>query len=119
MSRPRKLVSLALAAAGVTLAVVPAQAGQTVKRSVEVGDYYYSPTRMTVRRNTIVVWKWPAGGGDAHDVALKRGPRGVKRFRSEVLLADAVYRKRLKVPGRYSIYCTLHPDQMKQTITVK
>ena len=54
---------------------------------------------MTVKRNTIVVWKWPAGGGDAHDVVLKKGPKGVKRFASEVFLADEIYRKRLKVPG--------------------
>jgi plastocyanin len=115
----RRIAVAAAAATGLALAIAPAQAGTTAKRVVEVGDYYYSPAKLTVKRNTIVVWRWPEAGGDAHDVVLRKGPRGVKKFASEVLLADEVYRKRLKVPGRYSIICSLHPDEMRQTITVK
>jgi plastocyanin len=116
--RTRKIAAAALAATGLTLAIAPAQAG-TAKKTVEVGDYYFSPAKLTVRKNTLVTWRWPEGGGDAHDVVLRKAPRGVKKWASEVYLADEVYRKRLKVPGRYSIICSLHPDEMKQTITVK
>ncbi len=119
MRKATKLVAAALAATGLTLAITPAQAGTTKKKVVEVGDYYFSPAKLTVRKNTIVVWRWPAGGGDAHDVVLKKGPRGVKKFASEVFLADETYRKRLTVPGRYSIICSLHEEEMRQTITVK
>ena len=118
MRNARNIAAAALVATGLTLAIAPAQAG-TAKRTVEVGDYYFTPAKLTIKRNTTVVWKWPAGGGDAHDVVLKKGPRGVKRWASEVLVADDTYRKKLTVPGRYSIICSLHPDQMKQTITVK
>jgi plastocyanin len=117
--KARNIVLAALAATGLSLAIAPAQAGKTKKRTVEVGDYYFAPARMTVKRNTVVVWKWPAGGGDGHDVYLKKGPKGVKRFRSEVLFADTTYRKKLKKRGRYRIICTLHEDSMRQTITVK
>jgi plastocyanin len=118
--KARNIVLAALAATGVTLGVVPAHAGSTKPRTrtVKVLDYYFSPAKMTVPRNTVVVWKWPAGGGDAHDVTLRKGPRGAKRFASEVFLADEKFRRKLTVPGRYSIVCTLHEDEMKQTIVV-
>lgn len=119
MRSTRKIAVAAAAATGLALAIAPAQAGTSKKRVVEVGDYYFSPAKLTVKRNTIVVWRWPEAGGDAHDVVLRKGPRRVKKFASEVYLADETYRKRLKVPGRYSIICSLHPGEMRQTITVK
>ncbi len=120
MSKARNIGLAALAAAGLTLAVAPAQAGKTsVKKTVKVEDYFFSPAKLTVKKDTIIVWRWPVAGGDGHDVVLTKGPRGVKKFASDVFFADEVYRKRLKVPGRYSIVCSLHPDEMRQTITVK
>jgi plastocyanin len=120
VSKARNIALAALAATGVALGVGPAHAGSATpkKRSVKVLDYYFSPAKMTVPRYTVVVWKWPAGGGDAHDVVLKKGPRGAKKFASEVFLADERFQQKLSVPGTYSIICTLHPDQMKQTIVV-
>jgi plastocyanin len=113
-------VTAAIAAVlGLGLAVAPAQAGKTYKKTIEIGDYYFAPKTATVKKNTIVTWRWPAAGGDSHDVALKKGPKGVKKFRSEIFSADVTYRQRLKVAGKYSIICTLHPDTMKLTITVK
>jgi len=111
----------ALAAIGLTATVVPAEAfkRKPLKKTVEIEDYFFSPSRMTVKSGTIVTWRWPAGGGDGHDVVLVKGPKGVKKFASEVFFADEKYRRTLKVPGKYSIVCTLHPDTMKQTITVK
>jgi len=117
--KARNIVLAAVAALGLSLAVMPAQAAKTKKRTVMVEDYFYSPAKMTVKRNTVIVWKWPAGGGDGHDFYMKKGPRGVKRFRSEVLFADATYRKKLTKRGTYRIICTLHESSMKQTIRVK
>ena len=120
MRKARNIGLAAVAAAGLTLTVSPAQAGRTPpKKTVSVEDYYFTPSKLTVKKGTIMVWRWSAFGGDGHDVVLAKGPRGVKKFASEVFFADEVYRKRLTVPGRYSIICSLHPDQMKQTITVR
>jgi plastocyanin len=113
------IVLAVLAAGGLALAIQPAQAAKTKKKTVKVEDYFFTPAKMTVKRNTVVVWKWPAGGGDSHDVYLKKGPKGVKRFRSEIFVADTTYRKKLKKRGTYRIICTLHEDTMKQTIRVK
>ncbi|MEA2480715.1 MAG: hypothetical protein QOJ07_2637 [Thermoleophilaceae bacterium] len=114
----RRVALAALAAACLVPAATPAEAG-SAKKVVNIGDYYFSPAKLTVRKNTIVVWRWPSGGGDGHDVYLTKGPKGVKKFHSDVNFADATFRQRLKVKGRYSIVCTLHPDQMRETITVK
>jgi plastocyanin len=120
VSKFKYVAMAALAAIGVSAVVVPAQAAnKPVKKVVEVGDYYFTPEKLTVKSGTTMIWEWPAGGGDGHDVVLKKGPKGVKKFASEVFFADEKYRKKLTVPGKYSIICSLHPDQMKQTITVK
>jgi plastocyanin len=118
--KARKIGLAALAATGVALGVAPVHAGSATpkKRTVQVRDYYFTPAKMTVRLNTTVVWKWPAGGGDAHDVVLRKRPKGAKKFASEVFLADEKFPQKLTVPGRYSIVCSLHEDQMKQTIVV-
>ena len=120
MSKVRYMAMAALAAIGLTSAVMPAQAAKKpIKKVVDVEDYYFSPAKLTVKKDTIVIWQWPAGGGDGHDVVLVKGPKGVKKFSSDVFFADEKYRKTLKVPGKYSVVCSLHPDEMKQTITVK
>ena len=108
-------------AIGVTaLAVAPAAAAPKPKPlKVQVGDDYFRPLKKTVKPGTKVVWKWLSVNGNTHDVKLKKGPKGVKKFASEVFFADEKYRKKLTVPGKYYILCSLHPDQMKQTITVK
>jgi plastocyanin len=120
--RKFKYMSMAaLAAIGLSSVVMPAQAAKKkpVKKVVDVGDYYFSPAKLTVKKDTYLIWEWPSGGGDGHDVVLVKGPKGVKKFASDVFFADEKYRKKLTVPGKYSIVCSLHPDQMKQTITVK
>ena len=90
------------------------------RRTVRIGDYYFSPERMRVRRGTTVVWRWPSADqpGDVHDVKLVRGPKGVKKFHSEAAATDYTFRRTLRTPGRYRIVCTLH-DEMVMKIRVR
>ena len=110
----RPLIALALA--GAALAAAPAQAGPRQK-TVKVFDNFYLPTKATVKANTTVVWKWPADGGDVHDVKLKKGPKGAKKFWSDPGSAGYQFKQKLKKPGTYAIVCTLH-EEMKMTIKV-
>jgi plastocyanin len=98
------------------LALVPAAPTKTVK----VGDNFFSPKKLTVERNTTVRWRWPGAdeAGDVHDVALTRGPKGVKKFHSEAAATDYSYKRKLKKPGTYKIVCTLH-EEMRMTIKVR
>lgn len=106
-----------LSLAGAALAAAPAQAGSR-PRIVKVFDNFYLPAKATVKPNTTVVWKWPAEGGDVHDVKLKKGPKGARRFWSEPGSAGSTFKQTLRKPGTYAIVCTLH-EEMKMTITVK
>jgi plastocyanin len=114
----KSLIAIGVAALAVTPAV--ALAGSTpVKKTVKVGDYYLAPTKLTVPKGSTITWKWQAENGDSHDVKLKKGPSGVKRFRSDIASTDYSYKRRLTVAGKYIVYCTLHPTLMTQTIVVK
>jgi len=104
--------SLALALAGASGAL-----GSSSK-VVKVGDDYYTPTKLTVKKGTKIRWAWLDGNQDSHDVRLKSGPKGVKKFKSDLAASDFSYSKKLTVPGTYKIYCSLHAT-MRQTIKVK
>src|SRR5262245_27338348 len=93
------IASLAVVGALVPAATPAQGAKKPLKKVVEIGDYYFSPEKMTVKSGTTVVWAWPEAGGDAHDVYLKKGPKGVKKFQSDVLQADVTFRKKLKEKG--------------------
>ena len=90
------------------------------KKTVTVGDNYMLPHKLTVKRGTTVTWRWPGfeNAGDVHDVGLKSGPKGVKKFRSDAASTDYSYKKKLTVPGTYRFNCSLH-HEMRMTITVR
>jgi plastocyanin len=86
---------------------------------VKVGDYFLKPADLSVAAGTKVTWRWPKSPGDQHDVKLTKGPKGVKRFHSELAASDYSFSRRLRKKGKYTVICTLHPDTMRQKIKVK
>jgi plastocyanin len=116
----------ALLAAGVAaVAAVPAAtAGGAAKKApkprvVKVADDYFAPAKITnVSRGRTVAWRWLAVNGNTHDVKLRKGPKGFKRFHSAAATADFTFKRKLTKKGRYVVICTFHED-MKMTITVK
>ena len=96
-----------------------APAGAATK-TVRIGDNYFLKSSLTVKRNTTIVWRWPGAelAGDVHDVTLRKGPKGVRKFASEAAASDYSFRRKLKKPGQYRIVCTLH-EEMKMSIRVK
>jgi plastocyanin len=114
----RGLLIVAGVAAAAAIPAAPSVAGKAPTKRVLVGDDYYSPEKLKVAKGTIVVWKWLSVNGNTHDVKLKKGPKGVKRFHSDLAAADFTYKRKLRVKGTYSIICTLH-EGMAMTITVR
>jgi len=105
--------------AGVALlSAAPAQGA--AKKTIVVGDSYFLPGTVTVKRGTTVTWRWPSfeEAGDVHDVKLASGPKGVKKFHSEAASTDYSFKRKLKKTGKYRIICTLH-EEMKMTIRVR
>jgi plastocyanin len=114
----QRLVPAALLALALVPAVAAGAGGRPVKKTVGVHDNYYEPAKLTVPKGSTIVWRWPEDTGDSHDVTLKKGPRGVKRFQSDVAAAAYSYRRRLTIPGTYRILCSLH-EEMTMTIVVR
>ena len=114
-----RIVRLLVVLTGVALlCATPAWAAKT--KSVRVFDNSYSPEKATVAMGTTVKWEWPGfdEAGDVHDVKLKSGPKGVKKFQSESAATDYTFKRKLTVPGTYKIVCTLH-EEMRMTIRVR
>jgi plastocyanin len=108
---------LAAVAALVALPVAGAAGGVPVTKKVTVGDDYYGPTHLTVKKNTTIDWVWLDDNNDSHDVKLEKGPKHAAKFHSASAASDFTFKEKLKVVGSYHIICTLHQD-MVMTITV-
>ena len=113
-----RAVTAVVAGAALLVSAVPAQAAR--HKTVNLGDNYYTPEILKVKRGTTVTWKWPGfeQAGDVHDVKLKSGPKGVKKFHSEAASTDFSFKRKLKVAGTYKLVCTLH-HEMRMTIKVR
>jgi plastocyanin len=120
--------SAAIVAMGVAaFAVAPvasdaAKAKKPKPRTVKVEDnptYALAPGTLTVKKGTTIVWKWQSSNFDSHDVELKKRPKGAKKFHSDIASTDFTFKRKLTVKGKYTVICSLHPFDMRQTITVK
>lgn len=105
-------------AAAATAGPDAAASAKPVKKTIKVGDNFFTPKSSKVPVNSTITWKWLGANADSHDVKLKKGPKGVKRFHSESAATDFSYKKKLTKKGSYSILCTFH-EGMTQKITVK
>jgi plastocyanin len=110
----KRALVIGLALAG--LLAAPAGAGS--RKTVRIFDNYYVKDKLKVAKGTTIVWRWPEEAGDVHDVKLKKGPKGVKKFHSEPAASNYTFKRKLKKPGVYRIVCTLH-EEMKMTIRVR
>jgi hypothetical protein len=81
--------------------------------TVEVGDFQFKPERLRTRVGSTLRWKFD--GSALHDVTVASGPRA---FSSPNMNGGRVYRKKLKTPGIYRLFCTLHATKMVQEIKV-
>jgi plastocyanin len=121
------LLTTALAAVAVgTVAVAPSGtlARATKPKVVKVCGYYFTPVTVKVRKGGKVKWKWAScGTPNNHDVALTKGPKGVRKskFRSQTAPAPSsfTFTKRFKKAGRYNFVCTLHRTEMQMTVRVR
>jgi plastocyanin len=98
-------VLLCVAVAASALASAP-----PVKRA-RVGNDYFKPGHLTIRRGTKLLWKWDAG---YHSVTVSSGPA---RF-SSGLRGGGSYSHVFAKKGLYHLYCIIHAD-MTETVLVK
>ena len=80
--------------------------------SIQLGDNFFQPKRLTVSVGTKVTWTWT--GNSTHNVTVVSGPQ---KFRS-VDQSSGTYTRVMSKPGVYRIVCTFHPG-MDLTLTVR
>lgn len=128
MSRPRAtpLLVTALLVLGCWAAVgavgsTGTAAGKSKPPTVKVADDYFSPSSLKIKKKTKVNFKWDKSNINSHDVALEKGPNGVKKKDFESGAATIGYRfsPTFNKPGTYDLLCTIHPDVMQITVKVK
>ena len=111
----------AVALLGVTAAAAPAPKKPPVK--VTVNDFYFAPTAVSIKKGRAVKWIWSSYNTYPHDVHLKQGPKALKnksRFSTTTTaVSEASFQRTFEVPGTYKFICTVHPSEMRMTVTVK
>jgi len=90
------------------LAALSPVAADARTRTVQVRDNVFSPAPLTLRRLDVV--RWTFVGINPHTVA---GPG----FRSR-LQRTGTYSRRFSRPGRFVVYCEIHPG-MRMTVRVR
>jgi plastocyanin len=125
-AKPIKALLLACCVVAVALLGVTAAAAQAPKKppvKVTVNDFYFAPTSVTIKKGRAVKWVWSSYNTYPHDVHLKKGPKNLKnkgRFSTTTTaVTDAHFQRTFEVPGTYKFICTVHPSEMKMTVTVK
>lgn len=82
--------------------------------TIRVKDFSFGVGNAIVRRGATLRWRFD--DPELHNITLADGPRG---FSSDHLSDGRTYKKRLGTPGKYKLFCGLHPVSMTQTVRVR
>jgi len=83
------------------------------RATVRVGDLFFRKPNLTLRAGGTITWRFVSE--TPHNITLANGPRG---FSSPNLSSGRTFRKRLKAPGMYQLFCGIHPVDMTATVKV-
>jgi plastocyanin len=82
--------------------------------TVRVSEHQFRERNLSVPLGARVSWRFD--DEDLHNVTIADGPLG---FASQNSVDGDTYTQRLVRPGTYRLFCSLHPVQMTQSITVR
>lgn len=90
---------------------------------VGVWDNYYAPDTLGIKVNDSINWTWEEQfGREAHDVRLRKGPKGVNRLdirSTATAVFGTTFKRQFKVAGTYSLFCSLHTEMTMQVKVTK
>ena len=104
----RKLLILAVLIAAVF--AIPATAAGT--KTTYLKDDFFVKGKITVKKGTTVVWKWNTK--HRHTVTEYNGNWGTTNERKK-----GSFKRKFKKKGKWTVYCLVHPVEMRQKIVVK
>lgn len=85
--------------------------------SVDIGDYYYDATVLTVSQGTTVTWT--NQGNIQHNVVTDESSPDGGELNSELLGNGEAYSYTFDEPGTYYYFCEPHPTSMRGVVIVK
>jgi plastocyanin len=113
--RSKRCVLLgAIGVAALSFAVMlehPSVRAEGSPATVEIDNFAFAPTTLTVAAGTTVTWK--NDDADVHTVVEKD-----RKFKSSALDTDDTFSQTFTAPGEYEYFCSLHP-RMVGKIVVK
>jgi plastocyanin len=80
-------------------------------KTATLKDDYFVKGKLTVKKGTTVVWKWKTD--DEHTVTDLNGRFGSKQT------SHGTFKHRFKKKGTFTVYCLVHPEEMRQKVIVK
>jgi plastocyanin len=122
----RCLLAASVACVTAAVALTPAaSAGKkpplaAKSKNVHIGDDYYAPGKVTIRKGGTVHWLWNDTTFGSHNVTYVSGPKGVigTKFTSITAGGGFKFTRKFATPGTYHFFCTVH-RQMHMTVVVK
>src|SRR4051794_11789037 len=81
---------------------------------VLVHDFSYSVSKLSIPLGSAITWRFP--DTTSHDVTLANGPYG---FSSPFSRVGRTYTQRFTRPGKYKLFCSLHPVVMHEIVDVR
>ncbi len=123
VARSCRILVACIAAVALSGATAVAAKAPSKTKTVTVNDFYFSPSKVTVKKGGTIKWVWSSLNTYPHDVHLKKGPKKLKNKASystkTTAVTGAVFKKKFTTPGTYKFICTIHPTQMHLTVVVK
>jgi plastocyanin len=80
---------------------------------VQVADDVFIKDAVTVKKGAIVQWDWVGKG--RHNVIVSAGPVSFHSATKK----HGTYARKMTKRGTYQLLCSVHPKDMKMTLTVK
>jgi plastocyanin len=121
----RCLLAASVVCVAAGLALVPAvSAGKTPlaakSKNVHIGDDYYAPGKIAIRKGGQVHWIWNDTTFGSHNVTFVSGPKGISaaKFTSITASGGFKFTRKFGTPGTYHFICTVHRN-MHMTVVVK
>lgn len=108
--------ALAITAAALVTAAVPAVAASPTTATVLVKDDFFKPKEVTIRKGGTVTWRWR--GSNPHNVAIKR-PGSSKVVKRSAVKKSGRYTSRFRAIGTWRVLCEIHPVGMRMRVIVK
>jgi plastocyanin len=81
---------------------------------VLVHDFQFSEPKLSIPLGAKITWRFP--DTTSHDVTLANGPVG---FSSLFSRAGRTYTQHFGKPGKYRLFCSLHPVVMHEVVSVR